>query len=189
MAARRITVRNNSWKKDEDLGKDLEKYVSQGLHREEILDFVKRDYEQYAWSLGSLDRRSCHFGIRRHDKNVSVDNLRVAVQRELNGPGKLLGYRDFHGKIRQVHKLNVLRDAVYDMMYDLDPDGLQNTALTNKRRKRVKGAFVTRGPNWVHSLDGHAKLMGYQKNSFPLAIYGCLDSASRKLLWLKFGEQ
>eukprot|EP00794_Sanderia_malayensis_P001876 gene1876-2120_t len=71
------------------------------------------------------------------------------------------------------------------MMYDLDPDGLEKRALTNKRRKRVKGAFVTRGPNWVHSLDGHAKLMGYQKNTFPLAIYGCLDSASRKILWLK----
>ena len=44
---------------------------------------------------------------------------------------------------------------------------------------------MTKGPNWIHSLDGHAKLMGYQKSTFPLAIYGCLDSASRKLLWLK----
>ena len=32
------------------------------------------------------------------------------------------------------------------------------------------------GPNWVHSLDGHDKLMGYQNSTFPLAIYGCLDS-------------
>eukprot|EP00794_Sanderia_malayensis_P001875 gene1875-2119_t len=100
MAAGRITVGNDSSKKDEDLGKDLEKYVSQGLHRQEILDFVKRDYEQYAWSLRSLDRRCSHFRIRRHDKNVSVDDLRVAVQRELNGPGKLLGYRALHGKTR-----------------------------------------------------------------------------------------
>ena len=71
------------------------------------------------------------------------------------------------------------------MMYDLDPDGLKKPFLTNKRRKRVNGTFVSRGPKWVRSLDGHAKLMGYQTNMFPLAIYGCLDSASRMLLWLK----
>ena len=28
-------------------------------------------------------------------------------------------------------------------------------------------------------------MMGYQNSTFPLAIYGCLDTASRKLLWLK----
>ena len=29
--------------------------------------------------------------------------------------------------------------------------------------------------------------MGFQKDTFPLAIYGCLDTASRKLLFLKIG--
>ena len=70
-------------------------------------------------------------------------------------------------------------------MYDLDRHGLENRALANRKRNRLKGSFVTKGPNWVHSLDGHAKLMGYQKSTFPLAVYGCLDSASRKLLWLR----
>ena len=27
--------------------------------------------------------------------------------------------------------------------------------------------------------------MGYQNWTFPLAIYGCIDTASRKILWLK----
>ena len=27
--------------------------------------------------------------------------------------------------------------------------------------------------------------MGYQNSTFPLAIYGCIDTCSRKLLWLK----
>lgn len=51
--------------------------------------------------------------------------------------------------------------------------------LRNNERKE------TRGANWVHSSDGHDKLMGYQNSTFPLAIYGCMDTASRKLLWLK----
>ena len=49
----------------------------------------------------------------------------------------------------------------------------------------MKGNFATRGTNWVHRLDGHAKLMGYQKDTFPIATYGCIDTASRKLLWIK----
>ena len=42
-----------------------------------------------------------------------------------------------------------------------------------------------KGSNWVHSLDSHDKLMGYQNSTYPLAIYSCMDTASRKLLWLK----
>ena len=69
-------------------------------------------------------------------------------------------------------------------MYELDPAGLENWALA-KKATRVKGKFTTRGTNWVHSFDGHAKLMGYQRDTFPLAIYGCIDTASRKNLWLR----
>ena len=27
--------------------------------------------------------------------------------------------------------------------------------------------------------------MGYQNSTFPIAIYGCIDTASRKILWLR----
>ena len=108
-----------------------------------------------------------------------------AVGKELNGPGKLLGYRAMHKKIRQEYDLNVTRDKVYDVMYELDPEGLQLRGGVGAKKQRKKGKFTTRGSNWVHSLDGHNKLMGYQNSMFPLAIYGCLDTASRKLLWLR----
>ena len=54
-----------------------------------------------------------------------------------------------------------------------------------KKHKRLRGNFTSKGPNSVFSLDGHAKLMGFQKNTFPLAIYGCIDTASRKVIFLK----
>lgn len=70
-------------------------------------------------------------------------------------------------------------------MNELDPDGLEVRGCVGEKRKRKKGNFTSKGPNWVHSLDGHDKLMGYQNSTFPLAIYGCLDTASRQFLWLK----
>ena len=169
---------------DGKLKEDLEKYKRQGLQRKEVLSFVERDFSEYPWSLRTLDRRLRHFGIYRTEPNVTVEELRSAVQEELDGPGKDLGYRAMHNKIRQVHELNVPRHKVHNVMYELDPAGLENRALA-KKATRVKGKLTTRGTNWVHSFDGHAKLMGYQRDTFPLAIYGCIDTASRKILWLR----
>ena len=107
------------------------------------------------------------------------------MDEELKGPGKLLGYRALHKKIRLEHGLNVTRDQVYDVMSELDPQGLEARGNVGAKRQRKKGNFTTCGSNWVHSLDGHDKLMGYQNSTFPLAVYGCMDTASRKLLWLK----
>jgi hypothetical protein len=85
--------RNDSWKEDNFLKKEMAKYVTQGLQRQEILDSLKRDFCQYACSIRTLDRRLRHFEIYYHNKDVSVEEVRDAVQIELYGPGKLLGYR------------------------------------------------------------------------------------------------
>ena len=177
--------RNDSWKDDMFLKEEMCKYIKQGLQREEISDFLTRDFAQYAWSLRTLDRRLRYFDIYYHDKNVSVDKVKEAVKKELDGPGKLLGYREMYHKVRQDHELKVPRDLVHAAMYDLDPKGLEARGPVGKKKAKTKGSFSSKGPNFVHSLDGHDKLMGYQNSTYPLAVYGCIDTASRKLLWLR----
>ena len=88
-------------------------------------------------------------------------------------------------KLSQVHNLRVPRDLVHAVMYNVDPDALEERAPCFKGKKKKKGHFTTRGTNCVHSLDGHDKLMGYQNNTFPIAVYGCIDTCRRKLLWVK----
>ncbi len=100
-------IRDRSWKHDEKLKDSMKLFVSQGLKRYGMLDFLKRGYPQYAWSSRTLDRRLCHFEIRYSDKEVTVDQVREAVQKEINGPGKLLGYRAMQNKLRQHHDLLV----------------------------------------------------------------------------------
>ena len=168
------------WTNDENLKEVLTKYVQQGLQRSEALDFLRREFAEYAWSIRSLDRRLRHFNIFYNDMSVEIQNVKEAVDEELKGPGKLLGYRALHKKIRLEHGLNVTRDQVYDVMSELDPKGLEARGNVGAKRQRKKGNFTTRGSNWVHSLDGHDKLMGYQNSTFPLAVYGCMDTASRK---------
>ena len=177
-------IRNPSWMEDHDLVAALDRYVKQNLQRSEILDFVKKDFGEYAWSMRTLDRRLDYFGIKYIDHEVEIEDITTAVRDEMEGPGKLLGYRGLHKKLRAIHNLNVPRDVVYAAMYDVNPEALEERAPRFKKKK-AKGHFTSPGPNWVHSLDGHDKLMGYQNSTFPLAVYGCIDTCSRKILWAK----
>jgi hypothetical protein len=93
-------IRNLNWKEDEKLEQEFSTYVSQGLKREEILDFVKRDYPEYTWSFCTLDRRLRAFNIYYTDKQISVEQIQDAGRKELDGPGQLLGYRAMQNKIR-----------------------------------------------------------------------------------------
>ena len=95
MAAR---IRNDDWKSDETLKEDLKKYARSNRQRNEILDFMKRDYSEYSWSLRTLDRRLNFFNVRRINENVTIEDIKVAVENETNGPGRLLGYRAMYNK-------------------------------------------------------------------------------------------
>ena len=46
-----------------------------------------------------------------------MEEVKDAVKKELEGPGRLLGYRAMHKKVRKENNLHVTRDAVYNVMY------------------------------------------------------------------------
>ena len=129
------------WKNYDNLKEDLKTYVRQGLQRKEVLDFVKHDFYQYTWSLRSLDRHLRHFQIFYKDETVQVGEVMVAVGKELNGPGRFLGYRAMHKKVRKQHGLNVMRDQVYDVMTELDPEGLKARGGVGGKKKTTERTF------------------------------------------------
>ena len=109
-------IRNSEWQHDEQLKSDLEKYVERNLSRKEILDFVARDYPQYAWSFGTLVRGLAFFNVKYLRYDTSIVDVEDAVREEIEGPGQLLGYRAMHHKIREQHHLCVPQNLVYDVM-------------------------------------------------------------------------
>ena len=79
-----------------------------------------------------------------------MDEVEEALKKELEGPGKFLGHRALHKKLRQVHELNVPRDLVYAVIYNVDPDALAERAPQFK--KKAKDNFTSRGQakvTWV----------------------------------------
>jgi hypothetical protein len=77
---------------------------------------MKRDYVQYNWSLATLDRRLRFFDIRYIDYDVQLETVACAVQTDLQGTGKLLGYRAMKQKLRTEHNVKVPRHLVHNMM-------------------------------------------------------------------------
>ena len=47
-----------------------------------------------------------------------MEEIKDAVKKESEGPG----YRAMHKKVKQEYNLHVTRDAVHNVMYDLDPE-------------------------------------------------------------------
>ena len=88
--------------------------------------FVKSEVSDVSWSVRTLSRRLHHFGIKYIEYDTKIDDVTCAVEKEMNGPGRFLGYRALHKKIREVHTLNVPRNIVYDAMVDVNPQGLQD---------------------------------------------------------------
>ena len=103
------------------------------LKREEILDFVKRDYPNYSWSLETLSRRLKHFNIKYVNHAITVEAVETAVRQELDGPGQLLGYRALHKVIREKHELAVPRQLVYDVMTNVDPEALEGRRVDKRK--------------------------------------------------------
>ena len=78
---------NSDWKASEKLRNDLEKYVRENIKKSEILDYVKRDYPDYPWSMATLSRRLRYFDIKYINYETQLNAVNDAVSKELNGPG------------------------------------------------------------------------------------------------------
>lgn len=105
---------------------------------------MKVKYPIYCWSLRTLSRLLHHFEIIYTEYSVDLDEVKGAVEREMKGPGSLLGYRSLHKKVREVHGINVPRNVVYDVMADVNPEGLeQRGGVGMPKRPRRTGAFTS----------------------------------------------
>lgn len=138
-------IRNPEWNSDEQLKRDLERYVLSNLSRREILDFVTRDYPEYAWSGPTLSRRLAFFDIKYIRYETDIKDVENAVRQEMEGPGQYLGYRAMQKKIREQHNLAVPRSLVHNVMGLVDPEGLERRGNVGhkKRRRGATGTFTS----------------------------------------------
>ena len=66
-------------------------YICHNIRQHKILDFMNAEFPMYAWSKITLSRRLEFFGIKYVDYGTTVDEVKKAVEVEMEGPGILLG--------------------------------------------------------------------------------------------------
>lgn len=129
-------------------------------------------------SLRTLKKKLNRLSLYKRKNYSPLDIVRTAIIDELNGSGQHYGYRTMCQTLRQKHNLTVRRQDVMLMMADLDPLGIEQRS----RRRFVRRVYHSLGPNHVWHIDGYDKLKPY-----GMAISGCIDGYSRKVMWLDCG--
>ncbi|XP_050960119.1 uncharacterized protein LOC127161396 [Labeo rohita] len=156
----------------------ISKYFSEGHTYDVILDFLKTRHNIFL-SLSTLKRKLKNAGLTRRTDYSPIETVNAVITHELTGSGQLLGYRALWQTLRQKYFLTVKRDDVMDAVRRLDPFGVQ----LRRRRRFIQRGYFTAGPNQVWHIDGYDKL-----KPFGVAISGCIDGFSRKVMWLRSGS-
>ena len=108
----------------------------------------------------------------RSNSNQIID----AVENELQGSGRLFGYRLMHQKICCSYGLVVDRETVRVALQALDPEGVARRS----RKRLIRRKYHVNGPNFIWHIDGYDKL-----KPFGFCIHGAIDGYSRRIMWLE----
>ena len=74
-------------------------------------------------SLSTLRRRLKRLGLKRKGNVFYENQLKALVTEEIQGPGRLSGYRAIWHALRLRHGIHVSRHVVSRLLREIDPDG------------------------------------------------------------------
>lgn len=150
-------------------------YFDLGFTYPEILAFLAL-YHELKIGIRQLHRILRSMGLRRNAVQPNYNRVIDSIQVELSGSGRDLGYRSMQTRLRLSHGINIDRESVRMILRVLDPDGVSSRRQRRLRRRQ----YTTKGPNYLHHVDGWDKLKRY-----GLCVHGCIDGFSRRLMWLE----
>lgn len=152
------------------------KYFNQHFTYAEICQLLGKKHN-IRISVSSLKRMIYTIGLRRKNVQESdIEDICNAMIEELYSSGYNLGYRALWSKLKKKYHLIVKRDTVYELLKEIDPEGVA-ARFGNRLRRRQ---YLSPGPNYAWHLDGYDKLKPY-----GFAVHACVDGYSRYILWLE----
>ena len=90
-------------------------------------------------SLRTLKRRLADHRLNKIGNNISDASFQVIIEREVNGPSSLKGYRNIWNKFRVIYGIKVPRDKVMEILRNTDP---VTSALRKTRKLSTVLQFV-----------------------------------------------
>ena len=137
------------------LGRDslVQQYFDLGLNYVEIISFLLLIHG-ISLSIRQLKRILRRKGLTRRQNFSDPAEVVAAVERELQGSGSLIGYRQMHQRLRTDYGLVMDRETVRRILKTLDPDDVERRS----KRKLKRRKYYSKGPNYIWHIDGYDKL-------------------------------
>lgn len=112
-------------------------------------------------------------------RHSTCSSVWCETERIIEGPRRLLGYWAMN---------HVILFTTWLLNWILKDSRQEVSKEKKKKRKERRSPRVILHPKGLYalvaSLDGHDKLCCYQNSTFPLGLYGCIYTFSRKILFL-----
>lgn len=151
----------------------ITEYFHRGYPYNAIVGLLKR--QGISMVLRTLKRKLQDLGLSRRGQLVDEDACRRLIEEEIQGAGRLAGYRSIWHALRLRHQVHVPRNLVARLVKQIDPDGVEE----RKSRRLTRRKYLSLGPNFCWHIDGYDKLKPY---GFP--IHGSICGFSRRIIWL-----
>ena len=155
----------------------IKSYFHLGLQYQEILAFSILSHG-IVRSLHQLQRILACRGLRRGHTTSDIDDVLQAVETDLSGSGRIVGYRGMWQRLRQDHNLVIGKETVRHVLRIVDPEGVERRSKNRLRRRNYRG----RGLKYIWHVDGYDKL-----KLFGFCIHGCINGYRRRILTLVRG--
>ncbi len=131
-----------------DRCKKIQEYFHLGYPYLAIVDLLKKD--GMSISLRTLKRKLSKLGLSRRGQNIDEDAITTLIRQEIQGAGRLAGYRSIWHALRLRHGVHVPRNLVARILKEIDPEGVQ----LRKSRRLTRRRYMSLGPNFCWHIDG-----------------------------------
>lgn len=134
----------------------IENYFFDGFQYRSILRFLS-EYHNIDISYRTLKRRLRQYGLARRRRSPSLLTVWNLIHAELQGPGRLGGYRAMWRLLRRKHRVIIPQETVRLILRQIDPVGVMN----RRQHRLQRRTYTSLGPNFTWHCDGYDKLAPY----------------------------
>jgi len=137
---------------DKQSGKPLNDLITEMFHRGYPYDVIVSLLEKqgHKMHVRTLKRKLSDLRLRRKGNNFEESEIELLIRREVEGPGRLAGYRNIWHALRLRHHVHVPRSLVARVMKKIDPDSVQE----RRARRFTRRNYLSPGPNFCWHMDG-----------------------------------
>ena len=124
-------------------------YFNVGYSYNSIIIFLNL-YHSISISIRTLKRRLKHYSLSRKQIAFNENYVRGIIERKIQGPGFLKGYRSMHQTLKQSYGFYVTRDSVMQILKEIGPNGIEERKWNKLQRRK----YFSAGPNATWHIDG-----------------------------------